>query len=93
MFGAFFDKPPKKEIPEYYMFIEHPVSLRMILKMVRGTHSKEAQRNNVFKTWEEFEKEANYLWTNARRFNEEGSEIWQLAGRLEVSLRLHCLCS
>lgn len=58
--------------------------------MVRGTHNKEAQRNNAFKTWKEFEDEANYLWTNARLYNEDGSEIAQLADRLEVGSQLHC---
>jgi hypothetical protein len=61
------------------------VSLRSIQKKVRGTDI----RNNptkvtAYPTWQAFEEEVSYIWRNAREYNEDGSDISNLAGILEV---------
>lgn len=42
-------------------------------------------KKTSFPTWQSFEEEMNYIWRNAREFNEDGSEIVILAGKLEVT--------
>jgi len=38
------------------------------------------------KSWDAFEGEMRKIWENCREFNQEGSEIYTLAGELEVCL-------
>lgn len=77
--------PDRNLYKEYYEIIKHPVSLRAILKLVRGTDGrKNSTKATPFKTWDAFEEEVSYIWRNAREFNEDGSEIVALAGSLEV---------
>ena len=69
----------------YYEVIQHPVSLRGIQKRARGIGWKNnPMKKTAFPTWQSFEEEMGYLWSNAREFNEDGSEISILAGKLEV---------
>ncbi|KAL1960755.1 hypothetical protein VTO42DRAFT_6585 [Malbranchea cinnamomea] len=83
VFLPFINKPDRNLYKEYYDIIKHPVSLRSILKMVRGTDRRKGSQKHPFRTWSAFEEEMSYLWKNAREFNEEGSDIVALAGRLE----------
>lgn len=43
---------------------------------------------SLYKSWATMEQEANLLWNNAQYYNEEGSEIYELAGELKVTLPL-----
>lgn len=71
---------------EYYEIIQHPVSLRSLLKQVRGIEGRKPHSNKTaFPTWQMFEDEMEYVWGNAREFNEEDSEIVDLANILEVN--------
>ena len=58
----------------------------MIQKLVRGVKGREKPTGiSFFKSWQSFEDEMSYIWNNARQYNEDGSEISELASELEVS--------
>ena len=40
-----------------------------------------------FKTWADFEEDMSLIWKNAMHYNEDGSEIHNLAKQLEVCSR------
>ncbi|EZG03712.1 hypothetical protein H106_06374 [Trichophyton rubrum CBS 735.88] len=87
-FAPFINLPDKHLYKEYYDVIDHPVSLRGILRTVRGTDRRKpttskSKAPNPFRSWKAFIDEVNYLWTNARIFNEDESDIAILAGELE----------
>lgn len=88
----FMGKPDRNAYRDYYEIIQHPVSLRSIQKKVRGTDTrKKGTKMTAFPTWQEFEEEVSYIWRNAREYNEDGSEISELAGVLEASrFWYHC---
>jgi hypothetical protein len=80
---------PSRKLVDYFALIKHPVSLRALEKMVKGVQGRnEPTGVSLFKSWKEFEDEVSYIWKNARQYNEDGSEITELARQLEVSL--HC---
>ncbi|KAF7713231.1 Bromo domain-containing protein [Penicillium ucsense] len=80
----FIGKPDRNLYRDYYEVIHHPTSLRTIQKQVRGTDSrKNPTRTTAFPTWKSFEDEVEYIWRNAREYNEDGSDISNLAGILE----------
>ncbi|KAL1867575.1 hypothetical protein Plec18167_008575 [Paecilomyces lecythidis] len=80
----FVNKPDRNLYKDYYEIIQHPVSLRAIQRQVRGTDGrKSGTRTTTFPTWLSFEEEMEYIWRNAREFNEDGSEIFIYAGILE----------
>lgn len=80
-FEPFHNLPPRS-LKDYYRVVSDPVSLRKLQKMVRGTHGRHGSSD--FKSWTSFEEKAKLLWKNAYYYNEEGSEIYQLAQELEV---------
>lgn len=71
----FYEKPSKRDYPDYYQQIPHPTSLKDIQKAVS---------NNKFPSWELFITEVEHLWENARLYNEEGSFIHENANKLRV---------
>jgi hypothetical protein len=83
-FDAFTFLPPRS-LKDYYEIIAEPLSLKALQKQVRGQHGRnEATGVSDFKTWSQFEDQASLLWKNAYHYNEDGSEIFQLAQELEV---------
>ncbi len=57
--------------------------------MAKGVHGRgDATGVSDFKTWAAFEEKSKLLWNNAYFYNEEGSEIYELAQELEVSLTI-----
>lgn len=65
--------------------ISEPLSLRKLQKMVQGRLSRtDTAGVSYFKSWAAFEEKAKLLWENAYYYNEEGSEIYELAQDLEV---------
>ena len=67
--------------------IPHPISLKGVQKRVRGMHGRNGSSGiSDFKTWKAFEEEIEYIWHNAWHYNEDGSEISNLAKDLEVTL-------
>jgi hypothetical protein len=74
---------PSRKLEDYYKFIKYPVSLKKVRKRVDGEH---------FKTWDAFEEEVSFVWRNAKDYNEDGSEMYDLAGQLEVGSILTLVC-
>lgn len=81
---------PPRALKDYYEVIRRPVSLDAVRKKVRGIHGKatNAQATHItdFTSWASFEDEVSYIWKNCRDYNEDGSEMYQLAGEFEVSV-------
>ena len=78
----FYEKPSRRDYPDYYKQISHPTALKDIQKAVS---------NNKFPTWESFITEVEYLWENARTYNEEGSFIHENANKLRVCFPGCCM--
>ncbi|KZF26130.1 Bromodomain-domain-containing protein [Xylona heveae TC161] len=79
-----FHNLPPRALKDYYALIKKPVSLNGIMKRVKGVRGKKDITGvTEFKTWHAFEDEVSFLWRNAREYNEDGSEISNLAGELE----------
>jgi len=76
---------PARKLEDYYKLIRHPLSLKGIAKRTRGIHGR-APPSGVteFKTWDQFEAEFSFIWRNAYAYNEDGSELYNLAAELEV---------
>ena len=76
---------PSRGLHTYYQVIKHPQSFKGLQKLVRGIKGREKPTGmSSFKSWQAFEDEASIIWTNARLYNEDGSEIFQLATEFEV---------
>jgi Bromodomain len=71
----FYEKPPRKDIPDYYKVIKRPTA---ILEVKKGVERGKIQ------DWETFAAEVGLIWTNAKEYNEDGSEIYEMASELEV---------
>lgn len=80
----FENRVKRREIPDYYKVIERPTSISDVRKLV--------QQGNAT-TWDEFAKEVRLIWSNAKEYNEPGSEIYtmteELEGWFEEKLREH----
>lgn len=84
-FEAFTYLPPRS-LKDYYEIIAEPLSLKALDKQVRGQHGRGAATGvSDFKSWSQFEDQASLLWKNAYHYNEDGSDISELAAELEVS--------
>jgi hypothetical protein len=80
-----FQNLPSRTLVDYYQVIKHPVSLRSVQKKVRGVQGRNAPTGVTdFHTWDAFEEEVSYIWDNCRIYNEDGSDMFNLAGDLEV---------
>jgi len=83
VFGPFIPFPPRSNV-EYYKIIKNPVSLKSVQKFVRGIRGRDKPTGaTFFKSWAAFEEEVSKIWGNARVYNEDGSPIFELAGKLE----------
>ncbi|THZ75589.1 Bromodomain-containing protein [Aureobasidium pullulans] len=76
IFEPFVHLPPRT-LTDYYKVIKKPTSLAGIKKQVRG------KQGSDFKNWDAFEDEVSYIWRNARIYNEDGSDIFNLSVELE----------
>jgi hypothetical protein len=72
---------PNRSLRDYYKLITNPASLGSVQKRVKGGKDNVSE----FKSWAAFEKEMKYIWNNAWKYNEDGSEISNLAKDLQVS--------
>lgn len=76
---------PSRDLRDYYRLIKHPVCLKSAQKAVKGIRGRERPTGQTFmKSWQAFEDELSHVWNNAREYNEDGSEIFKLAGQLEA---------
>jgi len=86
-FEPFINLPPRS-LRDYYRIITEPLSIRKLQKMVKGIHGRnDAAGVSDFKGWGAFEEKSSLLWKNAYYYNEEGSDIHELAKELEVRMR------
>lgn len=75
---------------DYYAIIKTPMSLKGIQKKIRGFHGRnETTGVSDFKSWDAMEAEMTKIWSNAKEYNEDGSEISLLAEELQVSVLFH----
>ncbi|PHH72504.1 hypothetical protein CDD82_5934 [Ophiocordyceps australis] len=80
-----FQNLPPRSLKDYYKVIDDPMSLKKLQKMVKGIHGRNGATGvSVFKGWSAMAEKAKLLWTNAMYYNEEGSEIFELALELQV---------
>ncbi|MCJ1435886.1 hypothetical protein MMC27_005262 [Xylographa pallens] len=83
---------PSRELRDYYSVVKSPQCLKRVQKQVRGIQGREKPSGvSLFKSWRSFEEEMSKIWNNARLYNEDGSNISELAGQLEAyfNRRLH----
>ncbi|KAF2753209.1 hypothetical protein EJ05DRAFT_223285 [Pseudovirgaria hyperparasitica] len=84
IFEPFVTKPPRT-LGDYYSIIKYPVALNGIKKKCEGKfHRGKATDVTEFPTWEAFEEEVSYIWKNAKTYNEDGSDIFNLALEFET---------
>ncbi|KAG7044709.1 bromodomain containing protein [Colletotrichum scovillei] len=82
-FEPFINLPPRA-LKDYYRVVKDPMSLRKLQKATKGVHGRnEATGISDLKSWAAFEEAASLLWDNAKYYNEEGSEIYELARELQ----------
>ncbi|KAF1942646.1 Bromodomain-containing protein [Clathrospora elynae] len=79
-----FQNLPPRSLKDYYQLIKDPMSLAAIQKKVRGVVGREAPTGHtLLKSWDAFESTFSLIWTNARIYNEDGSDIYNLSLELE----------
>ncbi|KAG5950762.1 hypothetical protein E4U53_004461 [Claviceps sorghi] len=82
-FEPFVNLPPRS-LRDYYRVISEPLSLKKLQKEVLGVQGRgDPTGISDFKSWNALEERAKLLWSNAYFYNEEGSEIYELAQELE----------
>lgn len=76
---------PEKTLKDYYQLIDNPMSLKKMWRAIQGMQGRGGATGiSLYKSWAAMEQEASFLWINAQYYNEEGSEIYELAGELKV---------
>ncbi|KAG8425531.1 hypothetical protein J3458_002220 [Metarhizium acridum] len=82
-FEPFVNLPPRA-LRDYYRVISDPLSLKKLQKEVLGIQGRgDPTGISDFKSWNALAERAKLLWNNAYFYNEEGSEIYELAQELE----------
>ncbi|KAF2187628.1 Bromodomain-containing protein [Zopfia rhizophila CBS 207.26] len=75
---------PSRSLKDYYQLIKHPVSLSAVQKKVRGVVGRNPPTGITdLKSWSAFEDEVRMIWRNAREYNEDSSEIYNLSIEFE----------
>lgn len=83
---------PARSLKDYYQLIKDPMSLTAIKKKVQGVIGRDAPTGHtLFKSWDAFENAMSLVWKNARIYNEDGSELYNLSLELEVCTRRKCI--
>ncbi|KAK6738536.1 hypothetical protein RB195_020564 [Necator americanus] len=70
----FLEPVDKREVPDYYNVITRPMDLRTMINKIK---------QRVYDTPEEVRSDAYLIIANCKEYNEEGSEIYDCAERLE----------
>ena len=80
-----FQNLPPRGLKDYYQLIKDPMSLAAIQKRVRGVQGRDPPTGHtLLKSWDAFEYTFSLIWKNARIYNEDGSDIYNLSLELEV---------
>ena len=74
LIGMFMEKPSRREYPDYYEVIANPIDMTMIDERIRSA---------VYKSEDEFMSDMKLMFSNCRKYNEEGSDIYEDANVLE----------
>ena len=85
---------PNRSLRDYYQLIKRPTSLSGIQKKIRGVVGRGRPTNvTEFKTWAAFEEEVSFIWRNACEYNEDESDMFNLANEFEVCQpQSHVIC-
>ncbi|KIW20348.1 hypothetical protein PV08_00923 [Exophiala spinifera] len=70
----FEERVSKKDYPDYYKVIKKPTSISDVRTMVQ---------DSAVQDWDSLGKEVRMIWENAKEYNQEGSEIYEMAEKLE----------
>jgi hypothetical protein len=71
----FMKLPTRRELPDYYMFIKHPMDMVTVSrKLSKSRYTNEAQ----------FSHDMNLIWQNAQQYNVDDSQIFRDAVTLQV---------
>ncbi|KAL5121310.1 hypothetical protein ACEQ8H_000778 [Pleosporales sp. CAS-2024a] len=75
---------PSRSLKDYYALIKEPMSLAAVKKKVQGIVGRDQPTGHtLFKSWDSFEEAVSLIWKNARDYNEDGSDIYNLSLELE----------
>ena len=77
LIDPFMELVPKKEWPDYYMVIKHPICMEQIKTRIN---------NNEYQSLREFRDDIRVLCNNARTYNEDTSQLFADANTIEVRL-------
>ena len=69
-----FEEKPPKNIPGYYKVIKEPTSISDV---------RSALDEGQFTGWDDFASAVRLIWSNAKTFNEDASDIYEMADALE----------
>ena len=72
--GVFERLPDEAVVPEYYAAIKNPIAIDVIKKRLR---------RKKYLTMEQFMKDINLMFDNAKSYNEDDSQIYQIAAELQ----------
>lgn len=75
--ALFMDKPSKKAYPDYYEVIQHPIDMNTI------EHNIKADK---YGTLDDVVGDFRLMFANCRKYNEEGSMIYEDSNILERAL-------
>ncbi|XP_060775398.1 polybromo 1, like isoform X2 [Neoarius graeffei] len=75
----FLQLPSRREYPDYYQQIKHPISLQQI---------REKMRNGEYEGVEQMESDLNTMFENAKRYNVPNSAIYKRAQKLQQIMQL-----
>ena len=70
--------PSRKRYPEYYEVIQEPMDLKIVAEKIQ---------KNQYKEIAEMERDLQLIFSNARSFNEPGSQIYKDAGVLSKAVK------
>lgn len=75
--ALFMEKPSKKQYPDYYDIIQHPIDMITIENNIK---------NDKYGTLDDVVGDFRLMFANCRKYNEEGSMIYEDANILERAL-------
>lgn len=75
--ALFMEKPSKKLYPDYYEVIQHPIDMTSIENNIK---------NDKYGTLDDVVGDFRLMFANCRKYNEEGSNIFEDANVLERAL-------
>jgi len=72
---------PDRSLKDYYeLFKNRLVSLKGVQKKVKGQEGRGPPTGtSIYKTWDALQDETKFIWLNAKEYNEDGSDIYNLA--------------